>query len=178
MFNTWGVSYFTAAAFTSWKHNDSSNFPGTGSDRQHDTPHRWVTVLHWWLMHPKWHTHGFPGSPTAFRLEDPPQPSPPPFGESEMTFAWIKSERIKAGETFAMSAEGRSGRIRLWTWLECRCLHPPDGHAECVWACDVFAWRKTKENAPLGNDSHHIVMVNKLLSKSFICSTGGDNICG
>lgn len=42
---------------------------------------------------------------------------------------WIKSKRIKAEETFAMSAEGRSQRILLWTWLEWWFLHLPKGHA-------------------------------------------------
>lgn len=74
--------------------------------------------------------HGFSGM-SGERL----QPSPPPFGESEMTFPWIKSKRIKAEEAFPTSGEG-SGRCNLlWTWLECWCLRRLKAtltRAECV----------------------------------------------
>ena len=120
-------------------------------------------------------TECFPASTTALLLAGPLQPSPPPFGESEMTFAWIKSKRIKAGETFAMSAEGGGGGcIRLWTWLECRCLRPPEGHTACVCVCvcsrHVMCWRSgcrkppKKETMPLRDTWKQMLVFNANLN--------------
>lgn len=119
----------------------------------------------------------------AFQHGVPPQPSPPPFRESEMTFVWIKSKRIK----------GRRD-LRNVGWGEKR-VHPPLNVAWVsmsppAWRpCTVFEHvmhlhqNKTNENTPLGNGRkcvtravyNHILVVN-VKPESFICFTRGDNI--